>query len=156
MIVGVAAIADIFQVSQWTVRRGLREGRRPYTDGYLGKIGERHIWNLHDVFVELGLVCEVCGDPAGPTRLCEEHADMFVRAWDRSNRSRRSLVQFIAICRWVVARYEHVGPIWYTNIWDRTCVVPGCDGEANVGCLGPLCTECQTQLNRSAFPWAPP
>ena len=148
-LVGTSALADFYGVHPDTVQKGLQSDSPKYSVGYIGKIGGRHVWDLNQI-IEVGadLPCQVCGAPGGYLRLCPEHARLFRHVWSRADRSWLSLMQLIAMCRWIVERWEHVGDIQIDDVWSTTCVTPGCDGEANVGRLGPLCTDCATEVHR--------
>lgn len=148
-IVGSAAIADILGRARWTVRQGIVHGRRPYTVGYIGKIGGRHCWDLYQ-FLDgaVDTSCRVCDEPAGIVGLCPTHAQMFVRSWDRSERSRVALLQFVALCRWVVERHAHLGEIQCDDVWSTVCVTPDCNGIANIAGRGPLCPRCLDEVCR--------
>lgn len=146
-IVGSEAIADILGVTEWTVRDGVRGNRPPYIFGYIGKISNRHCWDLNRFLEYDGTVgCQVCGEPANVIGFCREHSRLFLRAWSRSEASRLSLIQLVAMCQWIVERWEHVGVTPPDDVWSSTCATPGCDGEANTGRLGPLCARCTREF----------
>lgn len=148
-IVGSEAIADILGRTRWWVARSVIEGRRPYTVGYIGKIAGRHCWDLNQ-FLD-GAVdssCRVCDDAAGIVGLCPEHAVAFVNAWDRSHRSRSALIQFVAMCRWVVERYADVDAA-VGDVWSSVCATPDCDG---IPLDGPLCEACLSTLRGRLAP----
>lgn len=82
-IVGTEAIADIHGVTEEWVRKQIRSNNG-YTNGYIGKIGQRHCWNLSEALTglyhpeALTPLADQCAAPdctgsAGAVGLCPTH-----------------------------------------------------------------------------------
>lgn len=139
-----ADVADFYGVTRWTIYDGLRNGRRPYIDGYIGRIGNRHCWNLNEIIqMSADTPCQVCGEPGGLIRMCPTHAVEFRSAWDRAEQSREAMCRFVGMCRWVSQRWEHATFVDdLDDLWSEACVACGERAPAE----HPLCDNCRDIL----------
>lgn len=171
-IIGARDVAILFGVTPDRIRRRLAAHHRPTRVGYLGKIGGRHIWNAHELIVgvfssdsrledtlraltnpharpagEL-VLCGVddCGDPVEFVGLCRRHLRRFMTAWYHAGTSSLVLLQFVAMCRWVVDRNAHLVLPAGFDPFGHVCITPGCGKATNVhgrdGWHSPLCVDC--------------
>jgi hypothetical protein len=165
IIVGTDAITAVFGVDRRTVYSWLQRTDSMIQRGYLGLIGNRHAWNAAELFNGLftsdeslrrflvdgqfkmsgNCVVDDCAGLGGPLGMCHRHALRFMRSWEQAEFSSAALIQFVAMCRWVVERWSHV-VLPDFDPWSPVCATPDCDGDANVGGLGALCRECTTAL----------
>jgi hypothetical protein len=166
-VIGVAVVAQVLGYAPWTIRAKVRDGDPRVAPGYLGKISNKHCWNAAELFGDLftsddalrayiasaerapyvpdRCFVDDCRRVSGPLGLCPRHARRFLRAWDRAEFSGVSLIQLVALCRWVTERWAHL-TIPEFDPWADTCITPGCNGAANLSGQGPLCTPCSTDL----------
>jgi hypothetical protein len=83
-IVGTDTIADIHGRTVWWIRQRIRNKDPRYLHGYLGKIGNKHAWNLTealtglydiDALTPLADACAApdCTGSAGAIGLCPTH-----------------------------------------------------------------------------------
>lgn len=170
--IGARDVAILFGVTPDRIRRRLAEHHRPTRVGYLGKIGGKHVWNAHQLITSVftsdsdvdatvtALLntnprrasdmarCGVdgCDDTADFAQLCHRHLRKFMRAWYHAPTSSVVLLQFVAMCRWVVDRNAHLVLPPGFDPFASTCITPGCAGDTNVhggdGWHSPLCVDC--------------
>lgn len=171
-IVGTNTVAELFGVTPDRIRRRIVERQPQVCHGYLGKISDKHCWNLPELVAalftsdaSLELVVErLTSPPSDPTDtllctvpdcdqleetvgLCAAHLRRLMCTYRRAPRSSLAVIQLVAMCRWVVERNDHyVLPADY-DPWATVCLTPGCDGETNVvGRWGPLCGPCTARF----------
>lgn len=167
-LVGTRTVAPLFGVKPEQLRDRLAAGDPFVHTGYLGKIGARHIWNLHELVASLftgeaalDLVVDrlttghldpldtvLCAAPdcdriEEMVGLCGLHLRRLINSWRHASRSSLVTVQLVAMCRWVVDRNAHlVLPADY-DPWSTLCMTPGCENPTNQdGWHGPLCPTC--------------
>lgn len=167
-LIGSPTVALMLGIARERVWRLVAAGDVRIQAGYLGKIGDRHVWNAHELFagmysspmalweevarIENGtpvvMWCSVgdCEEPAHFLRLCSRHLNRHMAVWRRAERSTLAQWRLLAMCRWIVERNEHLTPPHGWDPWSGVCMTPGCenstdqvDGRARAS---PLCLSC--------------
>jgi hypothetical protein len=160
-VIGTAELLRVLGTHRrQTVYDRLHRGDDPLlSNGYLGKIAGRHAWNAHillsgmfasitdlDEFLDGGqpTVAAVC-DAAGCTYpanyrggLCYRHFGRLLTRLRQAERSPTARLHLIAMCRWVVARNEHV-VVPEFNPFADTCAWRDCDTAIGERTVGPFC-----------------
>lgn len=158
-VIGTTEVARVLGTKRrHTVYDRLRRGDPLVSTGYLGKIAGRHTWNAHillsgmfpstaelDAFLDggsptVGAVCASSGCPypanyaAG---LCYRHFSLLLAKIRRAERSTTARLHLLAMCRWVVARNEHVAVAEF-DPFAEVCARQHCTAATG---SGPFCVE---------------
>lgn len=179
-LVGVPSVAALFGVTARTLRERLRDGHELTRIGYLGKIGGRHVWNVHELISTLftsdaalddvvdrltatdpidpddAVVCSApeCTAPEEMVGLCRIHLRHLMTAWHHAPRSSLVTMQLVAMCRWVSERNSHLVLPAGFDPWSQVCMSSGCENPTNVhgpnAWHGPLCPSCSERFWNNA------
>jgi hypothetical protein len=167
-LVGTVTVAHVFGVQPARVRRKLADGHPLVMHGYLGKVCNRHTWNLHELLARLfhddtsldlladratatgttSGVCEAvdCVEVADMIGLCRVHLRKLLTSFRHAPDSTLVQIQLLAMCQWVVDRNAHLVLPAGFDPWSTECMNPGCQNPTNVhgenGWHGPLCPPC--------------
>lgn len=181
-LVGTATVAPLYGVTRSHMTRKLAAGEARV--GYLGKVGNKHTWNLHELLASLfatdaaiemvvdalghyhpsdpldSMLCAVqgCDRLESVLGLCTRHLRHLMASWRHAGRSTLVTVQLVALCRWVVAHNRDVVLPEDFDPWSPVCMTEGCDNETNThgGWHGPLCPACSAQFWDNAIGRARP
>lgn len=175
-LVGTRSVAALLGISPVQVSHRVRADHPLTRPGYLGKIGGRHVWNIHELIASLftsdaaidlvvdrltdrdaarpdhAVLCSAggCDRVEEMVGLCRVHLRHLMTAWDRAERSSLVVLQLVAMCRWVSERNAHLVLPPGFDPWSAVCMTPDCGNPTNVhgpdGWHGPLCPECSDRF----------
>ncbi len=172
-IVGIDTVAHLLGLTEATTRRRLKRGDPVIGKGYLGKISNRHTWNMHELvsglFVDESSIEQVvdralsgeppvvlclvsdCENGAETIGLCRKHTKALFKAWKHAPSSTLIHAQLVGMCQWIVERNAHIVLPAGFDPWATVCMTPDCGNETNArGWHGPLCPSCAATFWRNS------
>jgi|PlaIllAssembly_1097288.scaffolds.fasta_scaffold00122_15 hypothetical protein len=171
-LVGSRTVGHLFGIGLYQVYDNLKAGHPLITAGYLGKISNRHTWNLHELISRMfvdgssieaivdrvysdeppTVTCEAggCDRVAETLGLCRVHIRHLFTAWKHAPDSTLVTLQLVAMCQWIAERHAHIILPPGFDPWDPVCMTPGCGNPTNIhgpdGWHGPLCPACSAKF----------